>query len=142
MSTNFRGYLFKSVKTGQIFPKKYIQFDTPKQTPNQREEIKAYRDDNSRNLFRFTADGMKTVGSFKTPKHLHLEDKIKIQNFFTNGEESANHKERKILLEYWNDEENNYKQGWFYRPNLEFSINHITDTDIIYNEQQIDLIEY
>lgn len=142
MSTNWRGYFFKATKTGQIFPKKYIQFDSFKQTPNQREEIKAYRDDNSRQLFRFTADGMKTVGNFKTPKHLHLEDKIKIQNFFVNAEELGDRKERKIHLEYWNEEDNNYTTGWFYRPNLEFSINHITDDDIIYNEQQIDLIEY
>ena len=142
MATNWLGYYFKSVKTGQIFPSKYIQHDTFKQTPSQMEEVKAYRDDNSRDLHRFTAEGHKTVWYFKTPKHLHLADMIAIQNFFINGEEATDHDEQKIQLKYWNQKALDYKTGWFYRPNLDYVTNHISDTDIVFDEQQIDLIEY
>lgn len=142
MSNNFRGYMYKALKNNVIFPNQYIQFKTWKSTPNQREEIKAYRDDNTRQLYRFTASGKKTVFSHTIRGPIHLADKIAIQNWFTSNEEAADHEQRKIHLEYWNDEDNMYKTGWFYRPNLTFPIIRIDDDDIIYDEIQLDLIEY
>ena len=55
---NFEGYLFKKTVTQGTstidvpFPNRYIALDTWSSTPNQREEIKAYRDDNTRDLTR------------------------------------------------------------------------------------------
>lgn len=141
MSNNFQGYLFKALKTNTIFPNRYIKFDSYETTPNQREEIKAYRDENTRKLYRFPASGKKTVFNF-TIRPLHLEDKIAVQKWFTDNEESADHEQRKIHLLYWNDEDNIYKEGWFYRPNLKFKIIRVEDDDILYNEQTVDLIEY
>lgn len=136
----FNGYLIKATDTGIIFPNKYIVYESWNSTPNSREEIKAWRDDNTRDLFRITAQGTKSSFSFNVRAGLHLADKISIQQFFTNAE--VNHLERKIQLTYWNDEDNTYKTAYFYRPDIEFTIRKITDDDIIYNEFSISLIEY
>lgn len=143
---NFEGYLFKKTITQGTstidvpFPNRYIALDTWSSTPNQREEIKAYRDDNTRDLTRVTAQGKKSKFSFKTRKKLHLNEKKEIQQFFTSSEVDAN--QRKIQLTFWNDESNSYKTGYFYRPNMEFKIYKITDDDIIYDEMSFELIEY
>ena len=135
-----RGYLIKATKTGQIFPDTYIAFDSYESEPNHREEIKAYRNDNTRDLTRVTAEGTKSSINFTTRPNLHLADKQAIQAFFTNNESDA--LERKINLEYWNDEDNDYHIADFYRPDIKFKMKKITNTDIIYNELTIDLIEY
>lgn len=140
MANNFRGYLLKATKTNTIFPMKYISYDTWESTPKQREELKAYRDDNTRNLTRVTAQGMKSIFSFETREGLHLDEKIEIQNFFTNGE-SDNH-QRKINLQYWNDETNQYETADFYRPDIAFPIRKITGNDIIYGAMKFSFVEY
>lgn len=144
MADIFRGYLLKAVLTNVVFPLNYIQWDTYESTPNQREEIKAYRDDNTRNLTRVTAQGKKSVIKFKTRDRLHLDDKMFIQKWFGDAEEPTQeaHEQRKVEIEFWDDEENIYKTGYFYRPNMKFQIVHLTDTDIIYKELQFELIEY
>ena len=72
---------------------------------------------------------MKSVFSFETREGLHLEEKMEIQSFFTSGE-SDNH-QRKINLQYWNDETNQYETADFYRPDSQFPIRKITSDDII-----------
>lgn len=155
---NFLGYFIKATKTNVNFPDQFIAYDTYTCTPNQREEIKAYRDENTRELFRITADGMKTKITFSTRGNLHKADKETIQNFFVNAEsqeeDSATaHKQRKVQLTYWNDEDNIYKTSYFYRPNLQFKIIGIKKTgnvdsgqnpiyDIIYEAMDFELIEY
>lgn len=134
----FEGYLLKS--GNDIFPHKYIDFASWDSTPNQREEIKAYRDDNTRNLTRVTAAGRKTAITFKTRDNLTLNEKMEIQNFFTSHETNA--AERKIPLTFWNDESNSYMTGNFYRPNIKFTIQSISGDNIIYKSIQIDLVEY
>ena len=134
----FAGYLLKS--GNDIFPDKYIEFGSWESTPDQREEIKAYRDDNTRNLTRVTTAGRKSVFSFKTRDNLHLADKEIIQNFFTSHETNAT--ERKVSLTFWNEETNSYDTGYFYRPNMKFPIKRITSSDIIYGSLQFDFVEY
>ncbi len=143
MANNFRGYLIKAVKTGQIFPLEYINYESWNSTPKQREELKAYRDDNTRNLTRITAEGMKSVFAFETRANLHLEDKIAIQNFFYNGEDGdEGHHQRKIQLEYWNEDSNQYETSYFYRPDIQFPIRKIVGNDIIYGALKFDFVEY
>lgn len=140
---NFEGYLFAHYSNTGVttpFNNKFIQYGTWSSNPNQREEIKAYRDENTRNLTRITASGKKSVFSFKTRKHLHLSEKIAIQNFFKGHELSAS--ERKIRLKFWDDENNEYKIGEFYRPNMPFPIEKITENDIIYGELEFNFVEY
>lgn len=134
----FSGYLLKS--GNDIFPHKYIKLESWDSTPNQREEIKAYRDDNTRNLTRVTASGKKTVFSFATISGLTLSQKQEIQTFFTSHETDS--LQRKINLTYWNDEENTYKTGTFYRPNMNFPIKKITSNDIVYGELKFEFVEY
>lgn len=134
----FEGYLLKS--GNDIFPHKYIEYSSWDSTPNQREEIKAYRDDNTRDLTRVTAAGRKTAIAFKTRDSLTLEEKMEIQNFFTSHETNA--AERKIPLTFWNDESNSYVTSDFYRPNIKFPIKSISGNSIVYGSIQIDLVEY
>lgn len=142
MSSTFKGYLFGKGSGNSVtpFPNRYIALESWSSTPNQREEIKAYRDDNTRELTRVTAQGKKSVFSFKTRKYLHLADKQAIQTFFTSSESDPN--QRKIQLTFWNEENNDYATGYFYRPNMPFKIYKITEDDIIYDEMSFELIEY
>lgn len=136
---NFRGFLVGKNLTDKTL-NSYIKAETYKSTPNAREEIKAYRDENTRNLHRVPAQGHKTSISF-TIRRLHKAEKEIVQNYFKTNGNSFN-KERKIQLYYWNDEDNNYKQAYFYLPDIEFKIKKITDNDIIYDEFEVSLIEY
>lgn len=138
--SNFKGYLLRAVRTDTIFPNDYILYSSWKSTPNQREEIKAYRDDNTRELYRVTAEGQKSVFQFDTIDGLSLQDKINIQNFFTSAE--INTKERKVQLEFWNEENNQYSIGYFYRPNMEFTIQDISEDDITYSSLTFEFVEY
>ena len=139
---SWQGYLIKKTVNGQdvIFPHQYIALDSWDSTPNQREEIKAYRDDNTRDLTRITAQGKKSVFKFKTRNYLHLAEKQEIQNFFTSSESDPN--QRRITLTIWNEENNDYMTADFYRPNMKFEIYKISQTDIIYKEFQFELIQY
>ncbi len=139
---SWQGYLIKKTVNGQdvIFPHQYIALDSWDSTPNQREEIKAYRDDNTRDLTRITAQGKKSVFKFKTRNYLHLAEKQEIQNFFTSSESDPN--QRRITLTIWNEEDNDYMTADFYRPNMKFEIYKISQTDIIYKEFQFELIQY
>ena len=46
----FKGYLLRAVATNTVFPNNYIVYEGWDSTPNQREEIKAIRDDNTRDF--------------------------------------------------------------------------------------------
>ena len=143
-ASDWKGYLLRARKTDndewETFPMQYINEASYEVTPNQREEIKAYRNENTRNLHRVTAAGKKTSISFKTRPNLHLKDKIAIQRWFTSNEN--NHNQRRITIRFWNDEDNEYKTGDFYRTDIKFTIKKVTDDDIIYDELQVELVEY
>lgn len=155
---NFLGYFIKATKTDQIFPNNYIAFDTYECTPNQREEIKAYRDENTRELFRITASGMKTKITFSTRGSIHKADKVAILKFFTDASAAEQDfqtalKQRKVQLTYWNEDEDSYKTSYFYIPNLTFKVKTILPTnrldssqnriyDIVYNAIDFEVIEY
>lgn len=138
--SEFKGYLFKALATGEVFPHQYIELESYESRPKQREEIKAYRDDNSRELTRITAEGTKSSFSFKTLDGLHLQEKENILNFFKRGE--VDHLQRKIELEYWDDDNSKYDTGMFYRANQNFKIAEIDGDDIIYDSVNFSLVEY
>lgn len=136
----FNGYLLKAVATGQIFPHEYILYNTWETTPNQREEIKAYREENSRDLHRFTAEGKKSTIKFDIRPSLHLADIEAIDNWFKNAELDA--EQRKIEVEFWDDDRHMYRSIVCYQPNPKFKIMRIERHDIIYAGRTIELIEY
>lgn len=134
----FQGYLLKF--GGTALPNKYIAYDDYGSTPNQRTELQAFRDMNNL-LHRDTSPNQKTKIEFNTPV-MYLADKIAMQAVFAAGLIDAN--ERKYNVTYWNDEENAYKSGEFYMPDVEFKIIRVEEdtNDILYNKARFALIEY
>lgn len=136
----FNGYLIKATASGTNFDNHWLTLDSYESTPNMREELVAYRDDYTRDLTRVTASGTKSQIKFTTKSNINYNTKVAIQNFFYNNE--VDHLQRKIQLTYWNDEENNYKTSYFYRPDITFSIKRIDGNNIFYNALDITLVEY
>lgn len=137
------GHLIQAVRSGEWLPLMFIQWDSYEANPNQREEIKAYRDDNSRDLTRVTASGKKSTLQFKL-RPLNLKEKMDFQAWLGNAMEDTQeaHEQRKVQLKYWDDEENVYKTGYFYRPNVAFKILKIEGNLIYYKEQEVKFVEY
>lgn len=123
------------------FPHMYMKQGTYKCIPKQREEIKAYRDDYTRNLVRITAQGMKSKITFTIRGGLNLKQVNDIMVGFFKAHYSIE-KERKIGLKYWDNENLKYDFGYFYVPNLTFPVNIVQSNDIKHGELEIELIEY
>lgn len=137
--SNWAGYLL-SISGGAQFPHNFIKFDSYGITPDIREEVRAYRDDFSRSLYRLTATGTKSKISFETIDNLSLTEAYQIQTFFHNAE--VDHLQRKISIQYWNPEYFRYDTGYFYRPDLDFRIRDIINGQLLYRSLKITLIEY
>ena len=135
---DFRGYLFQS--GGEPFPHNLIVYESYTTLPNSREEIKAYRDDNTRDLTRITSEGHKSSFNFKTRKNLHLADIETMKAWF--DAHISNTLERKLSIEYWNNEELTYKTADFYCADIKYPIRQITENDIIYDEFEVYFVEY
>lgn len=140
VTANWKGYYFKAVNSPTPFPLKYIAEGSWESTPKQREELKAYRDDNTRELTRVTAEGEKSAFKCILRENLHLKDVEDILNYFYQYE--TNFKERKIQLEYWCEEFLDYRTGYFYRPNMNFKNKTATDNDIVFSELELMFVEY
>lgn len=135
------GYFLKNAITNTVFNNHLIQWDSYLSTPNQREEIKAYRDEVTRQLYRVTATGHKTKIEFTTIPYLNGLQKVAIQSFFR--EQSPDWNQRKCQLTYWNDEDNTYYTSYFYVPDITFKVHHLDhNNNPIYEALEIHLIEY
>lgn len=132
--SNYKGYLLKFGNTK--FPNGY--FAEYSSTPDQRIDTDAERDDNG-NLQRTTLPTGKTSITFST-HILHLDEKINMQNIINSA--IVNTAQRKCYVTYWNDEINSYDSGYFYIPDIEFSVMDAGKIDILYNPISIELIEY
>lgn len=133
----FEGYLMKAF--GTIFPHKYIQISTYQTTPSQRQDLDSYQDSKG-NLHRTIVPHDRSKIVFKTMDNLKLAEKQEIQAFFNGA--MSNARERKITLTYWNDEDNMYKVGSFYIPDVTYPIKRIMGNDIVYDSVEYHLIEY
>lgn len=133
----FEGYLMKSL--GTIFPHKYIQISTYQTTPSQRQDLDSYQDSKG-NLHRTVVPHDRSKIVFKTIDNLKLAEKQEIQAFFNGA--MTNARERKVTLAYWNDEDNMYKTGSFYIPDVTYPIKRIMGNDIVYGSVEYHLIEY
>ena len=132
----FKGYLLKGTKSNTEFPSKYISLDTWSSNPKQKEYLKAYRDDNTRNLTKVAASGRKSTFKFTIPK-TDLKGRTEIKAFLEANQDLT----EDIHLEYWDDKNLIYRTGSFYIPNMEFKIIKITDNNIYYDELSIEFIE-
>ena len=121
------------------FPHKYIQASSYQATPSQRQDLDSYQDSQG-NLHRTVVPHDRTKIIFKTMDNLSLAEKQEIQAFFNAA--MTNARERKVTLTYWNDEDNIYKTGSFYIPDVTYPIKRIMGNDIVYDSVEYHLIEY
>ena len=122
------------------FPMTYVAKGGYTCNPNQREEIKAYRDENTRNLTRVTATGHKTSIKLKMLGGLNNAQRKEIRDWFLSHETNAN--QRKINLWYYDTDTEGYGSGSFYRANIEFTALYVTETDVIWDAFEIELVQY
>ena len=100
-ATDFQGWLIRNPNTHAEFPHRLIAKDSYQSTPLQRSDLKAYRD-NSNLLHRVVSPNYKTKIEFSTIDKITQHQLQDIQNFFAGA--LINYKERKVTLEYWDDE--------------------------------------
>ena len=132
----FQGWLLKL--GGQPFPVKYIKLETYKATPNQRAEIDAYRDGDNL-LHRETSPNVKTKVEFETwPLPLSAMEEVRS---LLNGAMTSSI-ERKMEVQYWNDEELSYDSMTCYVPDIEYTITKVTKNNIKYAPVRFAFIEY
>ena len=123
----FKGYLIK-------FPKKSYQA-----TPLQRTEIKAYRDSNNL-LRRVTSPNSKTKITFNTKDGLTLAEMRTIRGILNGA--MSNSQQRKLDVEYWDDELLAYRTMTAYIPDITYTPKLITADSIKYAAVTFTFIEY
>lgn len=136
--SSFEGWLLKF--GSKVVPNKYLAYDDYTATPNQRTEVEAYRDLNNL-LHRDTSPNFKTKIDFNT-RPLYLAEKIDLQSTFASG--LVNRAQRRYNVTYWDDEQNTYRTGVFYMPNVDYKIINVDEEtkNILYNKMRFALIEY
>lgn len=137
----FSGWLIKF--GGVTLPNSFILADGWESTPNQRLEFDAYRDANAL-LHRETADDFKTSLKLNI-RSLNLAEMTAFKNVIGLATLSVNDKkQRKVAVNYWNDETLNYEYAEMYMPDVTYNIHTVNEEtrDIEYNSFTIELIEY
>ena len=137
----FAGYLIKiGGSNGVVLPLEYIKLSGYNSTPNQRMESEAERAVTGL-LHRTTVEHTATKVEFTTPMMTNLEVATMMTMFRSAWTSTA---ERKLDLEYYDEETDSYKTGTFYMPDIKFSIDHIDRALnlIYYGETRIAFIEY
>lgn len=126
----YAGYLIKlGGSGGTILPAKYIALDSYKSTPNQRMEAQATRSVTGI-LHRTTVEHKATKIEFTTPM-LTNSDVRDLNNLL--GSHFINALERKIVINYYDQETDSYRNATCYMPDVDYTINRIdTATDTVY----------
>lgn len=135
---NFKGFLIRFPKTETQFPQELIQLDTYESTPLQRSEISAYRDINNL-LHRVTSPNAKTKLTFQTI-NLSIEQMQNIRNIINSA--FLDSQQRKLRVEYWDDELLNYRIMTAYIPDLTYKVRSISGNNIKYEPVTFTFIEY
>ena len=137
----YNGYLIKlGGVNGTILPMKYIAIGQYKSTPNQRMESKATRAVTGL-LHRTTVSHTASKIEFQTPVITNTDLaalNTLLQNNFTNA------LERRIAINYYDQESDTYKNADCYMPDVDYSIDHIdakTNT-VYYTSIRYAFIEY
>ena len=137
----YNGYLIKlGGSAGTVLPMEFISIGSYKCTPDQRMESKANRAVTGL-LHRTTVPHVATKIEFNTPIITNSELSI------LNGMLSANFtnaQERKITINYYDQETDSYRDAVCYMPDVSYNIDHIdqaTNT-VYYNNIRYAFIEY
>ena len=137
----FKGYLIKlGGENGTPLPLKYMRYETYKITPNQRMDYNSTRDSLGV-LHRTVVSHTATKIEFNMPRmdNWAVEDFMRlIRKYWTSTAE------RKITLYYYDMENNSYKSGTFYMPDIDFTISNVDEYNgiINYAETRVAFIEY
>ena len=128
----YSGYLIKlGGSGGAILPMNYISPQSYKSTPNQRMESEAARSITGY-LHRTTVEHTATKIEFKTTvltnKDLRTLNSL-LRTYFTDN------LERKIVINYYDQETDSYRNATCYMPDVEYTISRIDpDTNLVYYE--------
>lgn len=134
----YNGYL---IKMGvDIFPLSFVFANSYTVTPNRRQDVDSNRNANGI-LDRNVLDHMPSTISFQTKPMWNNE--LNAMMTFIRSHYSIE-KEKKIVLEYYCPDIDEYKTGEFYVPDIAFPINMVDNEHnaILYNSFQLDFIEY
>lgn len=128
----YNGYLIKlGGSSGQILPNRFIAIENYSCTPNQRMESKANRAVTGL-LHRTTVEHTATKIEFTTPMLTNVELaelNTMLRTHFSNT------LERKITIQYYDQETDTYKTGECYMPDVQYKIMRIDkDTNTVYYE--------
>ena len=135
----FNGYLLKKPNASVYFPENLIEWGSWSSSPKRRQDKDSTRDMTGV-LHRTVVAAMPSTIKFTTRDGLHLADKQAIQNFFSSCMVSS--AERKVYVEFWNDEDNVYQREYMYLPDIEFPIMWHDGNDIVYSAVDFELIGY
>ena len=128
----YNGYLIKlGGSGGAILPMEYISPQSYKSTPNQRMESEAARSITGV-LHRTTVEHTATKIEFKTTvltnKQLRTLNNL-LRTYFSDN------LERKITINYYDQETDDYRNATCYMPDVDYTISRIdTDTNLVYYE--------
>lgn len=129
MATAYKGYLIKT-KHG-IVPNKYlINYSS---IPDQEQDINSYTDGNGL-THRTILPHTKSNITFATKPCMDLYEKIEFMQHFPSR--------TKVVLTYWNDQINDYKEGNFYIPPISYTVKDADSKTISYDSIPMELIEY
>lgn len=138
----FAGYLIKlKGGTAEELPMKYMAISSYKASPNQRMESDAHRATTGF-LHRTTVQHTATKIEFETPAQMTNKDisalNALIASHFTDV------LQRKLTIEYYDNETDTYKEGEVYAPDVEYSIDRVDRARniIYYNSIRYAFIEY
>ena len=137
----YNGYLIKfGGHNGDALPMKFIAIGNYKSTPNQRMESKADRSITGI-LHRTTVEHTATKIEFVTPV-ITNRDVYELNNLYSSH--FINQRERKIDIEYYDQETDSYKVATCYMPDIAYSIDHINSATntIYYDGIRLAIIEY
>lgn len=141
MAGKFEGWL---IKFGNVqLPNSFLLADGWESTPNQRIDLDAYRDANIL-LHRETASDYKTKLKLNL-REMSLTERIAFDNVIGLATLSITDKrQRKVAVDYWNDETLEYSHGEFYITDTTYVIHNVDEEerDMEYNPFSMTLIEY
>ena len=135
----FSGYLIKlGGSSGTVLPLSYMKLESYKCTPDQRLETEAQRTATGL-LVRTTVDHKPVKIEFETPPMTNREMaalNTMIQSAFTNDTE------RKLTINFYDNETDSYRNAECYMPDTDYSINRIVGNTIYYSSVRFAFIEY
>ena len=134
----FNGYLLKMGE--DIFPLSFVFKESYKVVPNRRVDLDSSRNANGK-LQRNVLDHMPSTISFQT-KPMWNDELNEMMSFIRSH--FSVEKEKKMILEYYCPDTDDYKTGEFYVPDIEYSISRVDleNNKIFYNGFQLEFIEY